>query len=49
MATTVRFWAAGFFGFIAYGALRCLGATLFASSLRANAKEERIPRRPKQT
>jgi hypothetical protein len=33
MATTVRFWAAGFFGFIAYGALRCLGATVFASSL----------------
>lgn len=33
MATTARFWAAGFFGFIAYGALRCLGATLFSSSL----------------
>lgn len=37
MATTVRFWAAGFFGFIAYGALRCLGATLFASSLRVSS------------
>jgi len=23
MASTVRFWAAGFVGFIAYGALRC--------------------------
>jgi hypothetical protein len=37
MATTVRFWAAGFFGFIAYGALRCLGGTLFASSLHVSA------------
>jgi hypothetical protein len=36
MGTTVRFWAAGFFGFIAYGALRCLGATLFASSVRVS-------------
>jgi hypothetical protein len=34
MALTVRFWAAGFFGFIAYGALRLFGGTLFASSLR---------------
>ena len=25
MTTTVKFWAAGFFGLIAYGALRCLG------------------------
>lgn len=30
MASTVSFWAAGFFGFLAYGALRCLGGTLFA-------------------
>ncbi|HSZ01940.1 MAG TPA: hypothetical protein VK788_20760 [Terriglobales bacterium] len=37
MATTVRFWAAGFFGFIAYGALRFLGGTLFASSLHLSA------------
>ena len=32
MAFTVRFWAAGFFGFIAYAALRLLGGTLFAKS-----------------
>jgi hypothetical protein len=31
MTTTVRFWAAGFFGFIAYGALRSLGGIFFAS------------------
>lgn len=37
MAGTVRFWAAGFVGFIAYGALRCFGGTLFASSLRVSA------------
>jgi hypothetical protein len=37
MATTARFWAAGFLGFIAYGALRCLGGTLFASSLHLSA------------
>jgi hypothetical protein len=37
MAGTVRFWAAGFVGFIAYGALRCFGGTLFASSLRISA------------
>lgn len=37
MATTVTFWAAGFFGFIAYGALRCLGGTLVASSLHVSA------------
>jgi hypothetical protein len=37
MASTVRFWAAGFVGFIAYGALRCFGGTLFASSLRVSA------------
>jgi hypothetical protein len=36
MAGTVRFWAAGFVGFIAYGALRSFGGTLFASSLRAS-------------
>ena len=34
MAITVRFWAAGFVGFTAYAALRLLGGTLFASSLR---------------
>jgi hypothetical protein len=33
MAFTVRFWAAGFVGFIAYAALRLLGGTLFARSL----------------
>jgi len=33
MAFTVRFWAAGFVGFIAYAALRLLGGTLFACSL----------------
>jgi hypothetical protein len=36
MAFTVRFWAAGFVGFIAYAALRLLGGTLFASSLRVS-------------
>jgi len=30
MITTVRFWAAGFFGFIAYGALRSLGGVFVA-------------------
>ena len=30
MTTTVRFWAAGFFGFIAYGAWRSLGGVFFA-------------------
>ena len=30
MTTTVRFWAAGFFGFIAYGAFRCLGGVFVA-------------------
>ena len=34
MAVTVRFWAAGFIGFVAYAALRLFGGTLFASSLR---------------
>jgi hypothetical protein len=33
MAFTVRFWAAGFVGFIAYAALRLLVATLIAKSL----------------
>jgi hypothetical protein len=33
MAFTVRFWAAGFVGFIGYAALRLLGGTLSASSL----------------
>jgi hypothetical protein len=33
MTFTVRFWAAGFVGFVSYAALRLLGATLFASSL----------------
>jgi hypothetical protein len=37
MAGTVRFWAAGFVGFTTYGALRCFGGTLFASSLRVSA------------
>jgi hypothetical protein len=37
MASTVSFWAAGFVGFIAYGALRCFGGTLFAGSLRVSA------------
>ena len=32
----IRFWAAGFVGFIAYAALRLLGGTLFASSLRVS-------------
>jgi len=36
MAITVRFWAAGFVGFIAYAALRLFGGTLFSSSLRAS-------------
>lgn len=34
MVLTVRFWAAGFVGFIAYAALRLLGGVFFASSLR---------------
>jgi hypothetical protein len=37
IATTVRFWASGFFGFIAYGTLRFLGGSLFASSLHLSA------------
>lgn len=32
MAFTVRFWAVGFVGFIAYAALRLFAGTLFASS-----------------
>jgi hypothetical protein len=36
MALTVRFWAAGFVGFIAYAVLRLLAGTLFASSLRVS-------------
>jgi hypothetical protein len=36
MAFTVRFWAAGFVGFIAYAALRLLGGTLVARSLRVS-------------
>jgi hypothetical protein len=36
MAFTVKFWAAGFVGFIAYAALRLLAGTLFASSLRVS-------------
>lgn len=36
MAFTVRFWAAGFVGFIAYAAWRLLVGALFASSLRAS-------------
>jgi hypothetical protein len=36
MAFTVRVWAAGFVGFIAYAALRLLAGTVFASSLRVS-------------
>jgi hypothetical protein len=36
MAVTVRFWAAGFIGFVAYAGLRFFGGTLFASSLRVS-------------
>lgn len=36
MAVTVRFWAAGFVGFVALAALRLFGGTLFASSLRVS-------------
>ncbi len=36
MAVTVRFWAAGFIGFVAYAALRLFVGTLFASSLRVS-------------
>jgi hypothetical protein len=36
MAVTVRFWAAGFVGFVAYAALRLFGGTLFANSLRVS-------------
>jgi hypothetical protein len=32
MTTTVRFWAAGFFGFIAYGALRSLGGIVVSDA-----------------
>jgi hypothetical protein len=32
MTATVRFWAAGFFGFIAYGALRSVAGVFFADS-----------------
>ena len=32
MTTTVKFWAAGFFGFVAYGALRCLGGVFVADA-----------------
>jgi hypothetical protein len=32
MTTTVRFWAAGFGGFVAYGAWRSLGGILFAGA-----------------
>jgi hypothetical protein len=32
MITTVRFWAAGFFGFVAYGALRSLAGILVADA-----------------
>jgi hypothetical protein len=32
MTITVRFWTAGFFGFVAYGALRSLGSVFFADS-----------------
>jgi hypothetical protein len=36
MAFTIRFWAAGFVGFIAYAALRLLARTPFASSWHAS-------------
>jgi hypothetical protein len=36
MAVTVRLWAAGFVGFVAYAGLRLFGGTLFASSLRVS-------------
>jgi len=36
MAVTVRFWAAGFVGFVALAALRLFGGTLSASSLRVS-------------
>jgi len=36
MVFTVRFWATGFVGFIAYAALRLLGGTLLVSSLRVS-------------
>jgi hypothetical protein len=36
MSVTVRFWAAGFVGFVALAALRLFGGTLFASSLRVS-------------
>jgi hypothetical protein len=36
MAISVRFWAAGFAGFVAYAALRLFGGALFASSLRVS-------------
>ena len=36
MTTTVRFWAAGFFGFIAYGALRSLGGVFVADVFRVS-------------
>ena len=36
MAFTVRFWAAGFVGFVGYAGLRLLVGTLFASSLRVS-------------
>ena len=36
MAFTVRFWAGGFVGFVAYAALRLLGGTLFARSMRVS-------------
>ena len=36
MITTVRFWAGGFFGFIAYGAWRSLGGVLVADAYHAS-------------
>lgn len=36
MAITVRFWAAGFAGFVALATLRLFGGTIFASSLRVS-------------
>ena len=37
IAFTAKFWAAGFIGFITYGALRFLGGTLFADRLHMSA------------
>lgn len=38
MTATVRFWAAGFFGFIAYGALRSLSGVFFADRFHVSSQ-----------